>query len=418
MAVKVTVTARDPAGLPATQTIAVTVQAGNRAPVPVGSIPAESLNPGQTRTVDVSGYFRDPDGDALSYTAASSNEGVATASVSGSQVVVAGEAVGSATVTVTASDPDRLSATQTIAVTVETGNRAPVRVGSIPAQSLDLGQTRTVDVASYFRDPDGDVLTYSVATSNAVATASESGSRVTVTGAAVGSATVTVTASDPDRRSATQTIAVIVGLPNRAPEAVGSIPAQSLEPGQNRTVDVASYFRDPDGDALTYTASSSNASVATASASGSQVTVTGVAPGSSTVTVTASDPDSLSASQTIAVTVRAANRAPEAVGSIGRLGLRLGHSQTLDVAPYFSDPDGDALTYTASVSPGERWVSRPAVVAAMSGSRLTVTWKEVGLAAVTVTFTAVRGPETSQDVREGSYSSVISTCYGTPLPIP
>ena len=368
----------------------------NRAPVAVGSIPAESLNPGQSRTIDVASYFRDPDRNALTYAASSSNTGVATASVSGSRVTVTGVAAGSATVTVTASDPAGLTATQTIAVTVQTGNRAPVPVGSIPAESLNPGQARTIDVSSYFRDPDGNALTYAASSSNTgVATASVSGSRVTVTGVAVGSATVTVTASDPAGLTATQTIAVTVQVGNRAPVTVGSIPAEGLNPGQSRTIDVASYFRDPDGDALTYAASSSNTGVATASVSGSRVTVTGVATGSATVTVTASDPAGLTATQTIAVTVQTPNRAPEAVGSIPNQSLKLGQATTLDVSSYFQDPDGDALTYAASVSPGGR-VSRLAVAATMSGSRLTLTWLEFGRATVTVTATDPDGLRATQ----------------------
>ena len=111
-------------------------------------------------------------------------------------------------------------------------------------------------MASYFRDPDADALTYTAATSNAaVAAAGTSGSRLTVPVVAEGTAAVTVTARDPDGLTATQNVAVTVRRPNRAPEAVGSIPAQSIVRGQTATLDVASYFRDPDADALAYTAS-------------------------------------------------------------------------------------------------------------------------------------------------------------------
>ena len=68
---------------------------------------------------DVSENFSDPDGDELTYTAASSADSVATVSFSGAEVTaVAGVAAGSATVTVTATDPGGLSATQTFDVTV------------------------------------------------------------------------------------------------------------------------------------------------------------------------------------------------------------------------------------------------------------------------------------------------------------
>ena len=60
----------------------------NRAPVPAGSIPAQTVAVGETAAVDVSAYFTDPDGDALSYTAETSDAGVAEVSVSGSTVTV------------------------------------------------------------------------------------------------------------------------------------------------------------------------------------------------------------------------------------------------------------------------------------------------------------------------------------------
>ena len=39
---------------------------------------------------------------------------------------------------------------------------------------------------------------------------------------------------------------------NQAPTAVGTIPAQTLTAGEVVTLDLASSFNDPDGDALTY----------------------------------------------------------------------------------------------------------------------------------------------------------------------
>ena len=187
---------------------------------------------------------------------------------------------------------------------------APVPVGSIAAQTLDVGETVRLDVSSYFRDPDGGALTYAAASqAPGVVSVSQLGSVLTLVGVAEGTATVTVTATDPAGLSAAQNVAVTVSMPNRAPEAVGSIPAQSLEGGARVALDVSSYFRDPDGDVLTYAAASNNTGVATASISGSRVTVTGVAVGSATVTVTASDPAGLTATQTIAVTVQHPDRA-------------------------------------------------------------------------------------------------------------
>ena len=178
-------------------------------------------------------------------------------------------------------------------------------VGSIPAQVMTAGQTVTVDVSPFFSDPDGGALTYTAASSDAgVVSVSLTGSNLTVTAVAAGTATVTVTATDPDGLTATQSAGVTVeAANNNAPAAVGAIPPQTMTAGQTVTVDVSSFFSDPDGDDLTYTAESSDAAVVAVSVEGSSVTVTAVAAGTATVTVTAADPDGLTAAQSTEVTV-------------------------------------------------------------------------------------------------------------------
>ena len=181
---------------------------------------------------------------------------------------------------------------------------APVQVGTIPEQTIATGQTVTLDVASYFRDPDGGALTYTAASSaTTVVSASLSGSTLTLVGVAEGTATVTVTARDPDGLTAAQGFQATVETPNRAPEPVGTIPAQTITAGGTATVDVSSFFRDPDGDQLTYAAGSNNPGVADASMSGNSLTVTAVGEGVATVTVTATDPEGLSVGQDLSVTV-------------------------------------------------------------------------------------------------------------------
>ena len=349
----------------------------NQAPQTVGAIPPQSVNTGETATVDVASYFRDPDGGALRYTAATSNPGVVSVAVSGTSLALVGVADGTATVTVTATDPGGLTAAQSVAVTVQTPNRAPQTVGAIPARSLDARQTVRLDVASYFRDPDGDGLGYEAATSAAgVVSVSISGSRLTLVGVAQGTATVTVTARDPGGLTAAQRVAVTVRTPNRAPQAVGSIPAQNLVPGRTATLDVASYFRDPDGDALTYEAATSAVSVVSVSISGSRLTLVGVAEGTATVAVTARDPGGLSATRRFASTVL--NQAPEPSGSIPDQTVQAGETVWLDVSPYFTDPDGDALTYTATSSDAS------VASVSISGSAVRIQGISVGSTVLTV----------------------------------
>ena len=276
----------------------------NRPPLANGTIPPQTIAAGQAGTIDVSPYFSDPDGDALSYTAASSNAGVAGASATGSSVTVTALAKGVATVTVTARDPQGLLAQQRLEVTVP--NRAPDAIGAIPAQAVFASQTASVDASSYFRDPDGDPLTYTATSSNAeVATVTVAGATLTIRAVAPGVAVITVGASDPDGGVAQRTVQVTV--PNRTPEAVGTIPRRTLSVGETAMVDLSSYFRDPDGGTLSYAATSSNSGVATAAVSGDSVVVTGLARGDVIITVTARDPAGLSASSTFGATVMASD---------------------------------------------------------------------------------------------------------------
>ena len=169
----------------------------NRAPTVSAAIPDQSVEEGEQVAVGVSGAYSDPDGDALSYEAASDAPGVATASVSGSDVTLTGEAPGTATVAVAATDPGDLSATQTFEVTVSSSNHAPTVSDAVPDQSVEEGAQVVVDVSGAFSDPDGDALSYEAASdAQGVATASVSGSDVTLTG----QATITLTGQgDCDR---------------------------------------------------------------------------------------------------------------------------------------------------------------------------------------------------------------------------
>lgn len=115
-----TVTARDPDGLAATQSTGVTVRL-NRAPVARGSIPAVSLASGETVPVEVVSFFDDPDGGALSYQASSSDPRVALASMSGLTMSIAGVAAGTTTLTLAATDPGGLTAAHEVPVTVVPG---------------------------------------------------------------------------------------------------------------------------------------------------------------------------------------------------------------------------------------------------------------------------------------------------------
>lgn len=87
-------------------------------PVPVGTIDNVIIGAkGESTDIDLSKYFNDPDGDALTFTVA--NKGTASvvdASVTGSKLTITGKAFGYDDLTVTASDIKGMSATQSFRI--------------------------------------------------------------------------------------------------------------------------------------------------------------------------------------------------------------------------------------------------------------------------------------------------------------
>ena len=379
----VTVTAMDTEGLTAAQAFIVTVP--NRGPEPVGSMPEGTVEVGETVTHELASYFRDPDGDALVYSATTADPTVAGVSVSGGTVSVVALAKGATTVTVTATDTESPAATQAFTVTVP--NRAPVTVGTAPADSVAVGELATLDPSPYFSDPDGDPLVYAATSSDTtVSRVSASAVTISVTAIAKGEATVTITATDTEGLAATQAFTVTV--PNRAPVATGALPADTVAVGDTVTLDPSAHFADPDGDPLSYAATTADPTVVGVTVSDGAVAITALARGEGTVTVTAADTEGLTATQAFMVTVP--NRAPVIRDPIQPRTLNGGDSLTLDLSARFIDPDGDPLVFAATTS-------NPAVVRVeLSDAVLTLTAVAKGGATVTVTASDEEGLSATQ----------------------
>ena len=176
----------------------------------------------------------------------------------------------------------------------------PVTCGTIPQQTLHVGETEVVTPC--FEDPEMEPISLSAESSNPqVARASVSGDRVRVQGTSPGNATVTVTATDPD--SLTGQLRFDVVVPNRPPEVSGTIPDVYHSPGGSSEIFLRAFFSDPDAQELAYGAEFSDPSVATGSVAGDILTTTAVGVGTTTGTATATDPGGLSVSQTFPVRV-------------------------------------------------------------------------------------------------------------------
>ena len=336
-------------------------------------IAGQTVKVGQSKTLTVS--CTDPDGHTLSYAVTSSDTSKVTVSKDGASVTVTAAAVGSATMTVTASDGHGGSDTETFDVTVP---KPPCTISSIDGQTVKVSKSKTVSLSATC-DPPADTLTYTATSSDtAKATASVSGSTLTVTGVAEGTATVTVTVTDGRGGSDTETLDVTVE-PLNEPPVCSNIPVPTLWVNDSTTVDLSQYCSDPDGDNLTYSATSSKPSKVTKSVTNypnsnrGTLTLTGKAIGSSTITVKASD-GSLSTTKTL--TARVDNRDPPCEDIAGQT-VYVNASKTLTVS--CTDPDGHSLSYSASSSDTSK------VTVSMDGSSVTITGVAAGTATVSVT---------------------------------
>ena len=319
-------------------------------------------------------------------------------------------------------------------------NRAPGATGSVPAQTLTAGGgPASVNVAPYFTDPDGDALTYTAVSSRTgVVRAAVAESTVTLTPVAAGTATVTVTARDPGGLSATQSIAVTV-----VASGGGGFTDDPLVPGV--TPVRAVHFRELRArvDALRARAGLSafawtdssltpgvtpvrsvhvtelrNALDAAYAAAGQPAP--GYADASLTPGATPIRAGHISELRAAVVELENAgpgggNRAPRATGSIPAQTLTVGGgSATVGVARYFTDPDGDRLTYTANSN------RTTVVMAGAAGSTVTLRPVAAGTATVTVTARDPGGLSATQSIAVTVETSgpalvgEITECSGTP----
>ena len=374
----ITVTATDNSGESNATSAAVEfdLTVPNSRPV-LGAISDLTVSRGSTGTRTASVTDGDT-GDTHTVSASSSNEGVATVSVSGKTLTVRGVSRGTATITVTATDNSGESNDTSAAVEfdVTVPNSRPV-VGSIPDRTVSRGSTGTETVAVTDGDS-GDTHAVSANSSaTGVATVSVNGKRLTVRGLSCGTATMTVTATDDSGESNATSAAkeFRVTVPNSRP-SVGSISDLTVSRGSTGTRTVSVTDGDS-GDTPAVSASSSDTGVATVSVAGRRLTVRGVSRGGATITATATDDCGATGSAEFDVTVP--NSRP-VVGSISDLTVSRGSTGTRTA----SVTDGDTGdTHTVSANSSATGVATVSV----NGKRLTVRGVSCGAATMTVTAT-------------------------------
>ena len=212
---------------------------------------------------------------------------------------------------VLASDPDDLSDTATVQVSIVDVDERPVFPGE--GFSFEMPENRPGPVVIGVvaaNDGDGDVLHYSLTGATELFDVDSISGTVSYMGGGEDFETppaqyvVGVLAADSGGQSDSTTLNVTVTDVEEAPVVLEEIGPATVQLGDTLRVDVSGHFTDPDGDELAYAAVSDSPHVARATMAGKVAVVTPLSPGIAAVTVSVTDPAGLSAQQTFLVTVR------------------------------------------------------------------------------------------------------------------
>ena len=368
-----TVQSQEPRGKTGTATVSITVTDVNEAP----SFDAEeyTLTIAEDAAIGASAATvaaADPDAnDTLTYSITAGNDDGKFSIDGGGALSVAGaldyETTSSYALTVQAVDPDGLSDTAAVAVSVTDVNEAPAlnseeysftvsedvaistAVGSVSATDPDVGDTLTFSITA--GDDDGK---FSIDPSGSLSVAKALDHETAA------SYTLTVQAADPGSLSDTATVSVSVTDVNETPsfgaeEYTLTIAEDAATGAAVGTVAAA----DPDEDALTYSITAGNDDGKFRIDSRGSLLVAGALDFETTssyaLTVQAADLDGLSDTAAVAVTVTDVNEAPSfgaatytfTVSEDAAISTAVGTVSAID------PDDGDTLTYSITDGNGD-----------------------------------------------------------------
>jgi Secretion system C-terminal sorting domain len=233
-------------------------------------------------------------------------------------------------------------------------NEAPV-FANVPVKTVVANENALSTLTVGVTDPENNAITVKSTDAPSWLTYKTVGNEVQLSLAPgfenAGTYEVNFTTSDDLGASSTMKLAIEVMNTNRAPEVILSDALTYSKLNYFDTRQFMSYFSDLDKDAMTFTASVANnaiASVTTGQALGTFVINTHIA-GETTLLLKATDVWGASTEQSIKLKV-VNNRAPIALEAKAIVFDKLAVTESFDFAPYFSDADGDQLTFSASLA--------------------------------------------------------------------
>jgi hypothetical protein len=379
----VTVTATDGGGLSTSDSFDVTVSqdgggnGGTNTPPTSLDLPNQTLQTSAPNaSLDLADFFDDAEDGAqgLSYAAQSSDPNVVVVSTSGGTLTLQAQGAGTATVTVTARDSSGATISESFTVTVEDDggngngggngtNTRPSLVTPLEDRNIGADDLTVIDLSDYFDDvEDGsEGLIYSANSSDDnVVVATVNGTTLTLDPRNLGTAEITITATDSEGLTIEDTFVVTVSnQPLEDPfqvrffETVTAFVAEA-----DRLINLSGYFDDnQDGsEGLTYTVESDNTAVVTATIDpdGTNLRLDFGIEGTAAVTVTATDSDGNSVEATFFVIVQGdSSEAPVAED----INVETDENTPVDITLIATDPDGDTLTYTVESQPANGTLS-------------------------------------------------------------
>ena len=371
-----------------TATVTITVSPVNDAPV-APSISAQTAVERQAFTYTPPA-FTDPEGDSLTYSAALSDGAAlpewlsfnaATRTFSGTPQEADTPAILTIRLTATDDGTPPASSSATFSLTVQDTNDAPIAVDD--TATVAEGGTLIIAASTLLAndsDPENTTLSVTAVGGAVNGTVSLSADRTTAAYVHDGSETTagsfTYTVSDGAAID-TATVTITVSPVNDAPVAP-SISDQTAVEAQAFTFQPPA-FTDPEADSLTYTAALSDGATLPAWLSFNAATRTfsgtpqeADTPATLTIRLTATDDGSppASSSATFTLTVQETNSSPPNPEVSDQTAI-VDQSFTYTV-PAVTDPDGDTLTYNATLGPSSNplpeWLSFDANTRTLSGT--------------------------------------------------
>ncbi len=227
----------------------------NDAPVLINNIPNLIFNEDtiKNNAYNLNNYFSDTDGDSLSFNFA----GNLMVNINNLNGIInlnpEKDFFGSETIIFSASDGIINTLSNEVVLTVNNVNDAPVLINNIPDINFDEDTTYNLDLNNYFRDADGDSLSFDVS-GNLRTNSDITNGLLTLTpqNDFFGNENLRFSASDGVINTLSNEVVLTVNNVNDAPVLINNIPDINFDEDTTYNLDLNNYFRDADGDSLNF----------------------------------------------------------------------------------------------------------------------------------------------------------------------